>query len=83
MTSLAKSLTGQTHRTVIDKTGLVGNFDLAMQWSRDNDNDADTGTQLFPDLFTAIQEQLGLKLQPAKGLVETLVVDHAVMPSEN
>jgi uncharacterized protein (TIGR03435 family) len=36
MTSLASTLTGQVHRTVIDKTGLTGNYDVAMKWSSDN-----------------------------------------------
>lgn len=81
MTSLAKTLAGAVHRTVIDKTGLKGNFDLTLQWS--NDENPDSGAETLPGIFTAIQEQLGLRLQPAKGPVETLVVDHAAMPSEN
>lgn len=81
MRSLAKSLSGQVHRTVIDKTGLAGNFDLKMQWS--TDNNPDSGAEVLPDIFTAVQEQLGLKLKPAKGPVETLIVDHVEMPSAN
>ncbi len=81
MTSLAKTLAGAVHRTIIDKTGLKGNFDLSLQWS--NDENPDSGAEQAPSIFTAIQEQLGLKLQPAKGPVDTLVVDHAAMPSEN
>jgi uncharacterized protein (TIGR03435 family) len=81
MTSLAKTLAGAVHRTVIDKTGLKGNFDLTLQWS--NDENPDSGAEQAPSIFTAVQEQLGLKLQSAKGPVETLVVDHAAMPSEN
>jgi uncharacterized protein (TIGR03435 family) len=81
MRSLASSLAGQVHRTVIDKTGLQGNYDLALKWSDDDAPDAQTDAA--PSIFTALQEQLGLKLLPAKGPVETLVVDHAEMPSEN
>ena len=81
MTSLASTLTGQVHRTVIDKTGLPGNYDVAMKWS--SDNAVNAGVELGPSIFTALQEQLGLKLKPAKGPVETLVVDYAAMPSEN
>jgi uncharacterized protein (TIGR03435 family) len=81
MTSLANSLTGQVQRNVIDKTGLTGDFDLTLQWSEDDTNDSNT--DVLPGIFTAIQEQLGLKLQPAKGPVETLVVDHAEMPTDN
>lgn len=81
MGTLAKKLSGEVRRTVIDKTGLAGNFDLKMQWS--TDNNPDSGAEVLPDIFTAIQEQLGLKLKPAKGPVETLVVDQVEMPSEN
>jgi uncharacterized protein (TIGR03435 family) len=81
MASLAKALSSRVDRTVIDKTGLTGNFDLDLIWSKDES--PDSGAETLPDIFTAIQEQLGLKLQPAKGPVETLIVDHAAMPSEN
>ncbi len=80
MTSLASSLTNEVHRTVIDKTGLAGKYDLAVKWSTDEGSaQADSA----PEIFTALQEQLGLKLQPGKGPVETLVVDSVEMPSEN
>ena len=81
MTGLAKLLTDVVHRTVIDKTGLTGNYELELKWSQDVGSDSNTGTG--PSIFTALQEQLGLKLKPAKGPVETLVVDHAAMPSAN
>ena len=61
---------------------LTGNFDLDLQWSRDDNSEA-LGADAPPTIFTAIEEQLGLKLQPGKGPVDTLVVDHAEMPSEN
>ena len=80
--SLAKVLTGQLHRPVIDKTGLTGNYDLTLQWTPD-DSPASTDDNAPPSIYTAVQEQLGLKLQPAKAPVEVLVVDHAAMPSEN
>jgi uncharacterized protein (TIGR03435 family) len=81
MAGLAEALAGQIHRAVIDKTGLKGNYDLTLQWS--NDDNPDSGAENLPTIFTAVEEQLGLKLQSAKGPVETLVVDHAAMPSEN
>jgi uncharacterized protein (TIGR03435 family) len=81
MRSLASTLEGQVHRTVIDKTGLAGSYDLTLKWSPEDDPNPQTDSP--PSIFTALQEQLGLKLQPAKGPVETLVVDHAEMPSEN
>lgn len=80
MTDLASSLTNQVHRTVIDKTGLAGKYDLGMKWTGD---DSATQSDVGPSIFTALQEQLGLKLQSAKGPVETLVVDSVEMPSEN
>ena len=80
MTSLAYSLTNEVHRTVIDKTGLAGKYDLSAKWSAD---DGTAAADAAPAIFTALQEQLGLKLQSAKGPVETLVVDSVEMPSEN
>ncbi len=81
MQSFASTLEGQVHRTVIDKTGLAGSYDLTLKWSPDDATS--TQTDSAPAIFTALQEQLGLKLRPTKGPVETLVVDHAEMPSEN
>jgi uncharacterized protein (TIGR03435 family) len=67
-------------RTVVDKTGLTGNYNFDLKWTPDDQQGTpDAG----PTLFTAIQEQLGLKLEPAKGPVNTLVVDHVEKPSEN
>jgi uncharacterized protein (TIGR03435 family) len=80
MEHLASSLMNEFHRTVIDKTGLAGNYDLAMKWSTEDET---TQTEASPLIFTALQEQLGLKLQPGKGPVDTLVVDSVEMPSEN
>jgi uncharacterized protein (TIGR03435 family) len=81
MASLAETLSGQVNRTVIDKTGLAGNFDVGLNWAPDEIDDA--RTDAGPSIFTALQEQLGLKMQSGKGPVETLVVDHVEMPSEN
>jgi uncharacterized protein (TIGR03435 family) len=67
-------------RTVVDKTGLIGNYDFNLKWTPDDQQGTpDAG----PTLFTALEEQLGLKLEPAKGPVDTLVVDHVEKPSEN
>jgi uncharacterized protein (TIGR03435 family) len=82
MASLAKVLSGQLHRPVVDKTALTGNYDLTLQWTPD-DAPASADPDPAPSIYTAVQEQLGLKLQPAKAPVEVLVVDHAAMPSEN
>jgi uncharacterized protein (TIGR03435 family) len=68
-------------RTVIDKTGLTGAYDLHLQWAPDLTAAPESDT--FPSIFIALQEQLGLKLQPNKGPVKTLFVDHLERPSEN
>lgn len=81
MTSLTNLLTDRIHRTVIDKTGLAGNYDFALSWGKSETSEEQTDSA--PPLFTALQEQLGLKLEATKGPVETLVVDHIEMPSEN
>jgi uncharacterized protein (TIGR03435 family) len=86
MADLADHLADELDHTVIDKTGLTGVFDLKLKWTPDRllNNATDDGSQnLPPSLLTALQEQLGLKLQASKGPVETLVVDHAEKPTPN
>jgi uncharacterized protein (TIGR03435 family) len=81
---LASILNGQVGRTVIDKTGLMGKYDFTLKWTPDNVPPANTGSgDQPPNLFTALQEQFGLKLESAKGPVRTLVIDHVEMPTEN
>ncbi|HEY1744811.1 MAG TPA: TIGR03435 family protein [Granulicella sp.] len=82
LASFANMLTDQLHRTVIDKTGLTGQYDLLLKWTSDDTSDASSDSST-PSIFTALQEQLGLKLQSSKGPVDTLVVDRVEMPSEN
>ena len=82
--SFATQLSSAVNRTVIDKTGLTGKFDIDLKWAPDNQPPSDKSSDdQAPGLFTAVQEQLGLKLESAKGPVETLVVDHVEMPSAN
>ena len=75
-------------RMVIDKTGLKGTYDFMLKWTPDAgmgagaDAGAATDTS-GPSLFTALQEQLGLKLDATKGSVDTIVIDSVEMPSEN
>jgi uncharacterized protein (TIGR03435 family) len=70
-------------RPVIDKTGLTGLFDIHLEYVRDIGADALPGDTGGESIFTALQEQLGLKLTPDKGPVEVLVIDHVDRPSEN
>jgi uncharacterized protein (TIGR03435 family) len=91
MTVLASRLSpnyvAQLGRTIIDRTGLIGTFDVHLKWTMDASagaaspgiSDDSTG----PSIFTALQEQLGLKLESAKGPVEVLVIDHVEKPSAN
>jgi uncharacterized protein (TIGR03435 family) len=89
VSSLVFSLTGVVGRTVIDKTGLTGRYNFELKWTPEHgaqasaDNGQTDPENSTPSIYTALQEQLGLKLQSSKGPVETLVVDHIEMPSEN
>ena len=77
---LVFALSDLLSRNVVDKTGLSGNYDIDLKWTPDEQQGTpDAG----PTLFTALEEQLGLKLVSAKGLVDTFVVDHAERPTEN
>ena len=88
MTATAVTLDAWLHspfmggRTVVDQTGLKGAYDFTLMWGREQPVVSDAGTNA-PLLFTAIQEQLGLRLVPSKGPVEVIVVDHVERPSEN
>ena len=67
-------------RSVVDRTGLSGTWDFEVMYTPDAAGAASTEN---PSLFTALQEQLGLKLDPEKELVEVLVVDRIEKPTEN
>ena len=67
-------------RPVIDKTGLSGGYDYKLAWGDYGAANADADVL---SIFTAIQDQLGLKLEPAKAPIEVLIVDFAAKPSEN
>ncbi len=71
-------LEAQLSRVVVDNTGIKGDFDIHLTWSPDNGAE-----QIGVSLFTAIQEQMGLKLESAKGPVDVIVIDRAERPSEN
>jgi uncharacterized protein (TIGR03435 family) len=78
MARIAQELAAQLRTSVSDRTGLQGEFDFRLGPFAGDDN-PDSG----PSLFSVLQEQLGLKLEAAKGTIETLVVGHAEKPSPN
>lgn len=74
---------GEVGRLVIDKTGLTGDYDFTADWVHDSPSASPENTPSGPSFFTALEEQLGLKLVPAKAPVPMLVVDHIEHPTEN
>lgn len=75
-------------RPVVDKTGLTGKYDFDLEWAPDESQfngevPSASGDAPAAPLFTAIQQQLGLKLEATKGPVDALIVDKAVQPSAN
>jgi uncharacterized protein (TIGR03435 family) len=84
LTTFVEQLGYSVNRTVINKTGLTGKYNLSLRWTPDDQDPADNGSDnQAPHLFTALQEQLGLKLEPSKGPVDTLVIDYVEMPTAN
>lgn len=81
MEKLATQLSASAGRPVIDKTGLTGLYTFTLDWSPANRTlEVDSQT---PSVFTAVQEQLGLKLESTTGPLEMLIIDRAEKPSEN
>ncbi len=73
-------------RPIVDQTGLKGKYDFTLKWSSQQSPDPSSGQASradTPTFFTAVQEQLGLKLVPSKGPVEVIVIDHIERPTEN
>jgi len=95
--NLVRFLTRELGRTVIDKTGLTSKYDFTLKWTEERQAPMFRGTEgsqpgtggtaapesSGPSIFTAVQEQLGLKLESEKGPVEILIIDHVEKPSEN
>ncbi len=82
----ALSNAGELGRIVVDKTGLTGRYDFTLKWTPDSQRQADATSPPDPSsasLFTAIQEQLGLKLEPQKAPMDVLVIQHVEKPSAN
>jgi uncharacterized protein (TIGR03435 family) len=68
-------------RPIIDETGLAGRYDFTLKWLPDTATEPE-GMQI-PGVFTAMQDQLGLKLEPKKGPVDVLAVEKVERPSAN
>jgi uncharacterized protein (TIGR03435 family) len=79
---LASQLSNAVSKPVNDTTGLTGSYDINLHYRPDDEPSTGDKADL-PSIFSAVQEQLGLKLVPAKGPVETLVVDAAQKPEAN
>jgi uncharacterized protein (TIGR03435 family) len=78
MASFARSIQGSTGRVVVDKTGLTGHYAFTFNYTSAQRLDSD-----IPSVFTALEEQLGLKLQSSRGPVRVLVIDAIERPTEN
>ena len=79
-------------RPVVDQTGITGRYDFTLTWTPDEFQFGGLGMKVPPpsgdaaappDLFTAFQQQLGLKLESTKAPADILVIDHVEKPSEN
>jgi uncharacterized protein (TIGR03435 family) len=83
MPSLAQILEGQFQTPILDKTGLAGKYDFTLQYHGTETDDSTDDGKIWPPLRRAIQEQLGLKLEPTKAPGTIFVIDHIEKPSEN
>ncbi|MGO9259955.1 MAG: TIGR03435 family protein [Bryobacteraceae bacterium] len=84
MAQLADYVARRLGEVVVDKTGIDGVYDYELHFTNDDQTSNDTGADAAPTLITALQETLGLRLQPQKVPVEIVVVDHVErVPTEN
>jgi uncharacterized protein (TIGR03435 family) len=96
MSQLASLLSGRVNRIVVDRTELAGTFDFDLNWTPDQMPQQPPPGALppgapplppidpnGPSIFTAVQEQLGLKLESTKGPVDVIVIDRVEQPTED
>jgi len=95
MAQFAAILSGRVQRVVVDRTGLTGNFDIDLTWTPDQIPQGPAaqpppGAPALPpidpngpSIFTAVQEQLGLKLESTRGPVDVVVIDSVQQPTED
>jgi uncharacterized protein (TIGR03435 family) len=85
--NVVDGLSAFVDRVVLNQTGLTGTFDMELRWTPDvGTPGAASGPQTavtLPTFFTAVQEQLGLKLERATAPVDILIIDHAEPPTAN
>jgi uncharacterized protein (TIGR03435 family) len=80
MRAIAAPLSAMVEKPVVDKTGLTGTYNYTLQFGREwSEHDPDS----WPSIFTAVQEQLGLKLEAVRESVPNLVIDQITKPTEN
>ena len=77
--NLGMNLSFMVGRVIVNKTGLEGGYDFTLDYAPDGADASDPR----PSIFTALEEQLGLKLEPARGPVDVIVVDHIERPTAN
>jgi uncharacterized protein (TIGR03435 family) len=82
MAEFVMTMDSQLDKPLVDQTGLMGKWDFLLKWRPDTAPDTDDPNAL-PGLFTAIQEQIGLKLEAVKAPVDVIVIDHVERPSAN
>ena len=82
LANFVRNLSAAAGRFVVDKTGLTGPFELELKFSQDPGGGAAAPTE-YPSLFAALEEQLGLKLEPQRGAVQVLVIESAEHPTED
>jgi len=88
MASLISFLSSNTQRVVVDRTGLEGTFELTLEFTPERtalplSTDATPPPPDKPPLLTALQDQLGLRLESARGPVDVIVIDHIERPTED
>jgi uncharacterized protein (TIGR03435 family) len=96
MSGIARMISGQIGSTVVDKTGLTGKYDYTLSYAPDESmkaripplggpspGDAEGPGATGPSFLTAVQEQLGLKLEAHKKPVDVVVIDHMEQPTAN
>ena len=81
--SFARTLSRQMSLPVVNQTGLPGIFNFKLHWTPDDAGPAPAGDTDVPSIFTAVQEQLGLRLRSAKAPVTILIIAHAERPTPN